>query len=52
MPMGDLQAKYESFGWAVKTIDGNNMTEIVDALSWADANNEPTMILARTIPGK
>jgi transketolase len=45
--------KYESWGWRVKTIDGNNIREIYDALSEArEEKNKPCLIIGKTIMGK
>lgn len=53
MPLEDLKGKWESFGWHVITIDGNNMEAIIDAYAMARAVVEkPVMIIAYTIPGK
>jgi transketolase len=53
MPLGDLGAKYEQFGWHVQEIDGHNMRDINDAILKAKAVYEkPSVIIARTIPGK
>ena len=53
MPLEDLRAKWESFGWHVQEIDGHNMESIVDAASMARAiTNKPSVIIAHTIPGK
>jgi len=53
MPLGDLKAKYESFGWHVLEIDGHDFTEIISATNQAKAIYEkPTVIIAHTIPGK
>jgi len=53
MPLEDLHAKWQSFGWHVLEIDGHNMQEIIDACSLARAIVEkPVVIIARTIPGK
>ena len=53
MPLEDLHAKWESFGWHVQEIDGNNIESIVDAAAMARAvTNQPSVILAHTIPGK
>lgn len=53
MPLDDLAEKWESFGWHVIDIDGNNMQEIIDACSLARAIVEkPVMIMAHTVPGK
>lgn len=53
MPLEDLAGKWESFGWHVLEIDGNNIEAIIDACALARAIVEkPVMIIARTIPGK
>lgn len=53
MPLEPLRDKYESFGWHTLEINGHNMEEIVDAVETAKAITEkPTVIIARTIPGK
>lgn len=53
MPLDDLKAKWEAFGWHVIDIDGNNMEAIIDACAMGRAIVEkPVMIIAHTIPGK
>jgi transketolase len=53
MPLEDLKAKWEAFGWHVIEIDGNNIEAVIDACAMARAVVEkPVMILAHTIPGK
>ena len=53
MPLGDLSAKYESFGWNAINIDGNNIGEFTEACEKAKSVlGKPTVIVARTIPGK
>ena len=53
MPLGDLGAKYEQFGWHVQEIDGHNFWEINNAIYRAKAVfDKPSVIVARTIPGK
>lgn len=53
MPLEDLHAKWESFGWYVIDIDGNNIQTIIDAVNTAKAiTNRPVMIIAHTVPGK
>lgn len=52
MPLEDLHAKWTEFGWYVIDIDGNNMSQILEALHHAKAISEkPVMILAHTVPG-
>jgi len=51
--IGDLNAKFTSFGWHVIQIDGHNMIEICNALDAADdVTGKPTVIIADTIKGK
>jgi transketolase len=53
MPLEDLKAKWEAFGFHVIEIDGNNIEAVIDACSEARAIVEkPTMLIAHTIPGK
>lgn len=53
MPLEDLRAKWEAFGWHVMDIDGNNMEAVIDSLTMSRAIVEkPVAIIAHTIPGK
>ena len=53
MPLEDLRAKWEAFGWHVLEIDGNDIEAVIDACSMAKAIVEkPVVIIAHTIPGK
>ena len=53
MPLEDLSAKWESFGWHVLEIDGNDIEAVIDACAMAKAIVErPVAIVAHTIPGK
>ena len=53
MPLEDLRAKWEAFGWHVLEIDGNNIQEVIDACAMAKAITEkPVAIIALTVPGK
>lgn len=53
MPLEDLKAKWEAFGWHTIEIDGNNIEAVIDACAMAKAITEkPTVIIAHTIPGK
>ncbi|MCL1822001.1 MAG: transketolase [Prolixibacteraceae bacterium] len=45
--------KYEAWGWKVITIDGNNASQIREALKLANAETEkPTLIIGKTVMGK
>ena len=49
----DTAKKYESWGWKVITIDGNDPDAIREALNEAKAETErPTLIIGHTIMGK
>ncbi len=53
MPLEDLKAKWEAFGWHVLEINGNDIEAVIDACVMGRAITEkPVMILAHTIPGK
>lgn len=53
MPLEDLKAKWEAFGWHVIEIDGNNIEAVIDACAMARAIVEkPVVIIAHTVPGK
>lgn len=53
MPLEPLRLKYETFGWNVLEIDGNNIRGFVDSINTAKSVRErPTCIIAHTIPGR
>lgn len=53
MPLEDLRAKWEAFGWHVIEINGNDIEAVIDACAMAKAIVEkPVVIIAHTIPGK
>ncbi|MDB5160769.1 MAG: tktB [Candidatus Saccharibacteria bacterium] len=53
MPLDDLKAKWEAFGWHVIDINGNDIEAVIEACDMAKAIVEkPVMIIAHTIPGK
>jgi transketolase len=52
--MGDLRAKFESFGWQVLDMDGGDMQQIVNVLDVAKSSlgkGRPVMVLMRTEMG-
>ncbi len=51
-PLGNLEAKWSSFGWNAITIDGHDFDQIDEAISKAKKSDKPTMIIANTIKGK
>ncbi|MDU5263252.1 MAG: transketolase, partial [Clostridium celatum] len=53
MPMGDIKAKWEAFGWNVIPCDGHDVSSISDAVDKAKENKgKPTLVLAKTVKGK
>lgn len=55
MSLGDLQLKFEAFGWDVIEMDGNNMQNLLDQMAVAKSKTgqgKPIAILMRTDMGK
>jgi transketolase len=55
LDLKDLRAKYESFGWEVLEMDGNNMDMILDTVGEAQkmtGRGKPIMILMKTEMGQ
>ena len=52
MSVGDLESKWESFGWQVVGVDGHNIEELYDAFTAEYEKNKPVAIIAHTIKGK
>jgi transketolase len=53
MDLGDLAAKWRSFGWDVAEIDGHSVREIFAALApRPEAAERPYLVIARTVKGK
>jgi len=53
MPLGDLAAKYLSFGFNALEIDGHKYAQILDAFGAAkNHKRQPTVIIAKTVLGK
>ena len=49
----DIAMKYRAWGWQVLEIDGNNVEQIREALTAANASTEkPTLIVGHTVMGK
>jgi len=51
--MLSLGEKFRSFGWEVREIDGNKMSDVVATLDWAaSVQGKPQAIIARTVKAK
>jgi len=54
MSLGNLRAKWESFGWLVMEVDGNNISELISVLEKAKTETgkeKPIMIIMKTEMG-
>ncbi|MCX6286195.1 MAG: transketolase [Bacteroidetes bacterium] len=54
MPLGNLRAKFEAFGWEVTEMDGNNIAEVVNVLNTVKSRTgkgKPNMIIMHTHMG-
>lgn len=53
MPMGDISAKWLSFGWNVISCDGHDIASFVEAVEKAKSSTgKPNIIIAKTVKGK
>lgn len=53
--LGNLQKKWEEFGWDTLIVDGNNIEEVIRAFSEIKSlvgNGKPKMLLCKTVMGK
>jgi len=54
MPLGNLRAKFEAFGWVVTEMDGNNIPEVANVLNRVKSmtgKGKPNMIIMHTHMG-
>ena len=53
MEIGAIGAKFESFGWSVREVDGHNMAGLVEVLRWTETSDlGPIAIIANTTKGR
>lgn len=55
LPYGDLRPKFESFGWKVINMDGNNMENIIQIMNEAKSltgKKQPIVVLMKTEMGQ
>lgn len=53
MPLGDLKAKWEAFGWHAEECDGHNLKELKQAFdAMAKTEDRPQVLIANTTKGK
>jgi transketolase len=55
LPLGDVKAKFEAFGWQVTELEGNNMSAVVNTMKTIKANTgkgKPDLVLMHTEMGQ
>jgi transketolase len=52
MDIGDLRAKFESFGWDAVEIDGHDMAQVTEVLERSRGLDRPAAIIAQTRKGR
>jgi transketolase len=53
LDMLSFAEKFRSFGWEVRDIDGNDMSQVVESLDWAvGVEGKPQAVIAHTVKGK
>ncbi len=53
MTLEPLEAKWRSFGWEVRCVDGHSVTELADVLEAVPLRpGRPTAVIARTVKGR
>jgi transketolase len=52
MDVGDVRAKFESFGWDAVEINGHDMGEVTEALERSRTLDRPAAIVAQTRKGR
>ncbi|MCC8189317.1 MAG: transketolase [Planctomycetes bacterium] len=54
MPLGDIKAKWTSFGWHCLEMDGHDVADVYKTLTEAKnlKNGKPVMVIAKTVKGK
>ena len=51
--LDNIEGKFASFGFNVLNVDGNNISQLIDAFDTAkQTKGEPTIIIAKTVKGK
>ncbi len=52
MSLGSLGDKFRSFGWHVTDVDGHEVKQLLEALSFLPPSGKPLAIMAKTVKGK
>ncbi len=50
--LGNIEQKFQAFGWAAMTIDGHEFESIEQGFNFARTSGRPTALIANTIKGK
>jgi transketolase len=50
MGLEPLRAKWKSFGWRVRSVNGNDLHELIETFEVAEhGDGKPTVVIARTL---
>jgi transketolase len=52
MDLEPFAAKWQAMGWQTREVAGHDLTQVLDALHWAQQAGGPACIIAHTIKGK
>jgi len=53
LSMEPMAAKWQAFGWAVRELDGHDLSQVLEGLEWArTVRGQPAMLIAHTVKGK
>lgn len=52
MPLGDITAKWQAFGWNVLEADGHDVEALCSAVDSAIESDGPAIVIAKTVKGK
>ena len=54
MCLGEIGRKFEAFGWHAVEVDGHDIGQLLDTLTWAarEPHDRPVVIVAKTTKGK
>jgi len=52
MSLGDFSAKWSSFGWDVKSVDGHDVEALLTVFASVPNSDNPLVVIAETVKGK
>ena len=52
MASGDVEARWSSFGWNVRSVNGHDIQELYDAFVAGTVQGKPKVVIAKTVKGR